>query len=228
MEQTGGAPQLEPIRVFLLDDHEIFRRGLRGMLTAEPDIAVVGEAATVAAALDQLPRLRPDVAVLDVRLRDGDGITVCREIRSTFPGTACLMVTSYHADQALFGAILAGAAGYVLKHARGQELVTAVRTVALGRPALDAHAVQRVMDRLRERMASVDPLSALAEQERNVLELIGAGLTNRQIAERMGLSEATVKNYVSALLTKLGMQRRSQAAAMAARLSHGDGQPGLA
>jgi DNA-binding NarL/FixJ family response regulator len=225
MDETGSAPQLERIRVFVLDDHEIFRRGLRGTLAAEPDIDVVGEAGTMAAALHQLPRLRPDVAVLDVRLQDGDGITVCREIRSTFPRTACLMVTSYHGDQALFSAILAGAAGYVHKQARAQELVTAVRTVALGQPVLDAHAVQRVMDRLRELMA--DPMSALAEQERNVLELIGVGLTNRQIAERMRLSEATVKNYVSALLTKLGMQRRSQAAAMAARLAHQDGQPGL-
>lgn len=223
MGESEGAARPGPIRVFLLDDHEIVRQGLRRLLAAEPDIEVVGEAGTVAAALAQLPVLSPDVAVLDVRLPDGDGIAVCREIRSTVPGISCLMVTSHGEDQALFGAILAGADGYVLKGACGQELVTAVRTVARGRPALDAHAAQRMMDRLRERMTAVDPLTALAEQERKVLDLIGEGLTNRLIAERLSLSENTVKNYVSSLLTKLGMQRRSQAAAMAARLAEGQG-----
>jgi two-component system response regulator DevR len=223
MGDSEGMARPRPVRVFLLDDHEIVRQGLRRLLAAEPDIEVVGEAGTVAAALAALPELSPDVAILDVRLPDGDGITVCREIRSTLPGTGCLMVTSHGEDQALFGAILAGAAGYVLKDACGEELVTAVRAVARGRPALDAHAAQRMMDRLRERMATVDPLTALAEQERKVLELIGEGLTNRQIAGRMSLSENTTKNYVSSLLTKLGMQRRSQAAAMVARLAEEHG-----
>jgi DNA-binding NarL/FixJ family response regulator len=165
--------------------------------------------------------LRPDVAVLDVRLPDGNGVSVCREIRSSLPETACLMLTSYGDDQALLGAIMAGAAGYVLKQTCGSDLVSAVRTVAGGGSMLDAHATQRVMARLRERMTGVDPLSALTEQEKRVLELIGEGLTNRQISERMVLSEKTAKNYVSSVLTKLGMQRRAQAAAFAARLADG-------
>ena len=219
---TGGAETgAEPSRitVFLLDDHEIVRRGVRDLLAAEPDIDVIGEAGTVASALHRMPALRPDVAVLDVRLPDGDGVSVCREIRSTLPGIACLMLTSYGDAQALLGAIMAGASGYVLKQTCGSDLVSAVRTVAAGGSTLDAHAAQRVMERLRERIASVDPLSALTKQEKRVLELIGEGLTNRQIAERMFLSEKTAKNYVSSLLTKLGMQRRAQAAAFVARLS---------
>jgi DNA-binding NarL/FixJ family response regulator len=221
MGESEGAARPGPIRVFLLDDHEIVRQGLRRLLAAEPDIEVVGEAGTVAAARAQLPVLSPDVAVLDVRLPDGDGIAVCREIRSTVPGISCLMVTSHGEDQALFGAILAGADGYVLKGACGQELVTAVRTVARGRPALDAHAAQRMMDRLRERMAAVDPLTALAGQERKVLELIGEGLTNRQIGTRLHLAEKTVKNNVTTLLRKLGFTRRTEAAAYAARTGRG-------
>src|SRR6266566_9919457 len=184
------------ISVFLLDDHEIVRRGVRDLLTAEPDIDVVGEAGTTAEALEKIPALHPDVAVRDVRLPDGDGVLVCRDIRSTLPETACLMLTSFGDDQALLGAIMAGAAGYVLKQTCGADLVNAVRTVAAGRSTLDAHATQRVMDRLRDRMAVVDPLSALTEQEKRVLELIGEGLTNRQIAERMFLAEKTIKNYV--------------------------------
>jgi len=211
------------ISVFLLDDHEIVRRGVRDLLTAEPDIDVVGEAGTMASALERMPALRPDVAVLDVRLPDGDGVSVCREIRSTLPATACLMLTSYGDDRALLGAIMAGAAGYVLKQTCGSDLVTAVRTVAAGQSTLDAHAAQRVMERLRERIASVDPLSALTDQEKKVLDLVGEGLTNRQIAERMFLAEKTAKNYVSSLLTKLGMQRRAQAAAFAARLAGNTG-----
>jgi DNA-binding NarL/FixJ family response regulator len=178
----------------------------------------------MASALDRLPALRPDVAVLDVRLPDGDGVSVCRELRSTLPGTACLMLTSYGDDHALLGAIMAGAAGYVLKQTCGADLVSAVRTVAAGQSTLDAHAAERVMETLRERIASVDPLSALTDQEKRVLDLIGEGLTNRQIAERMFLAEKTAKNYVSSLLTKLGMQRRSQAAAFAARLAEHDGE----
>src|ERR1035438_3918228 len=216
-QQVSDQPE-QPIRVFLLDDHEVVRRGVRDLLEAEPDIEVVGEAGTVSSALARIPALRPDVAVLDVRLPDGDGVSVCREIRSTLPETACLMLTSSRDDQALLGAIMAGAAGYVLKETCGSDLVSAVRTVAAGGSMLDAQSTHRVMERLRERMAGVDPLSALTDQEKRVLELIGEGLTNRQIAERMVLSEKTAKNYVSAVLTKLGMQRRAQAAAFAARL----------
>ncbi len=207
------------IRVFLLDDHEMIRRGLRDLLNAEADIDVVGEAGTMASALGRMAALRPDVAVLDVRLPDGDGVSVCREIRSSLPGTACLMLTGYGDDQALLGAIMAGAAGYVMKQASGTELVGAVRTVAAGQSTLDKHATERVMTRLRERVGSVDPLASLSAQEKRVLDLIGEGLTNRQIAERMFLSEKTAKNYVSSLLGKLGLQRRSQAAALVARLS---------
>lgn len=215
-ETSGEQPR---ISVFLLDDHEVVRRGLRDLLAAEPDIEVIGEAGTAVSALHRVAALRPDVAVLDVRLPDGDGVSVCREIRSTLPETACLMLTSYGDDQALLGAIMAGAAGYVLKQTCGADLVTAVRTVAAGGSTLDAPATQLVMERLRERAASVDPLSALTEQEKRVLELIGEGLTNRQIAVRMILSEKTAKNYVSSVLTKLGMQRRAQAAAYIARLA---------
>lgn len=205
------------ITVFLLDDHEVVRRGLRDLLAGEPDIDVIGEAGTVASALARMPALVPKVAVLDVRLPDGDGVSVCREIHSSLPGTACLMLTSYGDDQALFGAIMAGAAGYVLKQTAGSDLVSAVRTVASGGSMLDAGMVQRVIGRLREQPAA-DPLSVLSDQEKRVLELIGEGLTNRQIAERMFLAEKTVKNYVSSLLTKLGMHRRAQAAAFSARL----------
>src|SRR6266496_543392 len=164
-----NAEQQGRISVFLLDDHEVVRRGVRDLLTSEPDIEVVGEAGTAESALARVQVLRPDVAVLDVRLPDGDGISVCREIRSKLPETACLMLTSYGDDQALLGAIMAGAAGYVLKQTCGSDLVSAVRTVAAGRSTLDAHATQRVMDRLRDRMAAVDPLSALSDQEKRLL-----------------------------------------------------------
>jgi DNA-binding NarL/FixJ family response regulator len=212
----GGQGQ---ISVFLVDDHEVVRRGLAALLTAEADIDVIGEAGTMASALARMPALRPDVAVLDVRLPDGDGVEVCREIRSSLPGTACLILTSYGDDRALLGAITAGAAGYVLKQTCGEDLVSAVRTVAAGHSTLDPHATARVMQRLRDRVAAADPLSALSDQEKRVLELIGEGLTNRQIAERMFLAEKTAKNYVSAVLTKLGMQRRAQAAAFVTRLA---------
>jgi DNA-binding NarL/FixJ family response regulator len=205
------------ITVFLLDDHEIFRRGIRALLDSESDIDVVGEAATASAAMARMPALRPDVAVLDVRLPDGDGISVCREICSALPETACLMLTAYGDDEALLGAIMAGAAGYVSKQTCGTDLVSALRTVASGQSILDPHASRQIMARLRERTVGVDPVAALSEQEKRVLELIGEGLTNRQIAQRMFLAEKTVKNYVSSVLTKLGMQRRTQAAAFAAR-----------
>ncbi|HEY5985420.1 MAG TPA: response regulator transcription factor [Streptosporangiaceae bacterium] len=215
-QAKGGQPR---IRVFLLDDHEVVRRGLRDLLMAEADIDVVGEAGTMASALGRMAAVRPDVAVLDVRLPDGDGVSVCREIRSSLPDTACLMLTGYGDDQALLGAIMAGAAGYVMKQASGLELIGAVRTVAAGQSTLDKHAAERVMNRLRQRLGSADPLASLSSQEKRVLDLIGEGMTNKQIAERMFLSEKTAKNYVSSLLAKLGLQRRSQAAALSARLS---------
>jgi DNA-binding NarL/FixJ family response regulator len=205
------------IRVFLVDDHELFRRGVRALLESEPDIEVVGEAETASAAMARMGALRPDVALLDVRLPDGDGITVCREICSALPETACLMLTAYGDDEALLGAIMAGAAGYVSKRTCGTDLVSALRAVASGRSVLDPFASRLVMAQLRERAASSDPVAALSDQEKRVLDLIGEGLTNRQIAERMFLAEKTVKNYVSSLLTKLGMQRRAQAAAFAVR-----------
>ena len=208
-----------PIRVFLVDDHEVVRRGLRDLLESEADITVIGEAGTAESALNRISAVHPDVALLDVRLPDGDGVTLCRDVRSALPETACLMLTAYGDDEALLGAIMAGAAGYVMKQASGTDLVGAVRLVASGRSILDAHAAQRVMARLRERVAEVDPLSGLSAQEKRALDLIGEGLTNRQIAERMSLSEKTAKNYVSSLLAKLGLQRRTQAAALAARLA---------
>jgi DNA-binding NarL/FixJ family response regulator len=214
-ETARGSGQ---IGVFLLDDHEIVRKGVRDLLEAEPDIAVVGEAGTAESALARIPALRPNVAVLDVRLPDGDGVTVCREIRSRMPEVACLMLTSFGDDDALFDAIMAGAAGYVLKQIRGTDLVGAVRTVASGQSLLDPQAASRVMARMRDRARRNDPLAGLTEQERRILELIGEGLTNRQIGERMFLAEKTVKNYVSALFAKLGMERRTQAAAYAARV----------
>ncbi len=205
------------ISVFLLDDHEIVRMGVRELLEAQSDIMVVGEAGTAASALARIPALRPDVAILDVRLPDGDGVTVCRQIRSAMPGVACLMLTSYADDQALIDAILAGAAGYVLKEIRGTDLVGAVRTVASGQSMLDPAAAATLMARLRDEATRSDPLAGLTGQERKILELIGEGLTNRQIGERMFLAEKTVKNYVSGLFAKLGMERRAQAAAYAAR-----------
>jgi DNA-binding NarL/FixJ family response regulator len=216
------------VGVFLLDDHEIVRRGVRELLEAEPDITVVGEAATAQAALARIPALRPDVAVLDVRLPDGDGVTICRELRSRMPATAFLMLTSFGDDEALFNAIMAGAAGYVLKQIRGTDLIGAVRAVAAGQSMLDREAVGRVMARMREQ-AAADPLAELTDQERRILELIGQGLTNRQIGEQLHLAEKTVKNYISVLFAKLGMQRRTQAAAYAARFfSEDDSAPGTA
>ncbi len=212
-----GAEQTK-IRVFLLDDHEIVRRGVRDLLESEPGIVVIGEAGTAASALARIPALRPDVAVLDVRLPDGDGVTVCREIRSRMPEVACLMLTSFSDDEALFESIMAGAAGYVLKQIRETDLVGAVRTVASGQSILDPRAASQVMERLRSHTQHPDPLAGLSGQERRILELIGEGLTNRQIGERMFLAEKTVKNYVSSVFAKLGMQRRTQAAAYAARL----------
>ncbi|MFF4832454.1 response regulator [Streptomyces sp. NPDC001315] len=208
------------IRVFLLDDHEVVRRGVHEMLSVEDDIEVVGEAGTAAEALARIPAIRPDVAVLDVRLPDGSGVEVCREIRSRDDSVACLMLTSFADDEALFDAIMAGASGYVLKAIRGNELLTAVRDVAAGKSLLDPVVTASVLKRLRkgDEAKDDDRLARLTEQERRILDLIGEGLTNRQIGERLHLAEKTIKNYVSSLLSKLGMQRRSQAAAYVARM----------
>jgi two-component system, NarL family, response regulator DevR len=215
---------LVAIRVFLLDDHELVRRGVRDLLSAEEDITVVGEAETADEALERIPATRPDVAVLDVRLREESGkrggIEVCREVRSAHPEVACVMLTSYADDEALFAAILAGAAGYVLKDIRGGDLVNAIRRVGRGESLLDPAVTTRVLDRLRRpQTAAADPLAALTPQERRILDLIAEGKTNRQIGEAMYLAEKTVKNYVSNLLAKLGMARRSEAAAYAATLA---------
>jgi DNA-binding NarL/FixJ family response regulator len=210
------------IRVFLLDDHELVRRGVRDLLWAEEGISVVGEAATAAEALERIPATQPNVAVLDVRLgdeaADRGGIEVCREIRSAHPDVACVMLTSFADDEALFASIMAGAAGYVLKQIRGSDLVDAVRRVARGESLLDPAVTARVLERLRNPQPEVDPLADLSPQERKILDHIAEGMTNRQIGEAMFLAEKTVKNYVSNLLTKLGMARRSEAAAYAARL----------
>ncbi|WMX46144.1 response regulator [Streptomyces roseicoloratus] len=207
------------IRVFLLDDHEVVRRGVHELLSVEADIEVVGEAGTAADALVRIPATRPDVAVLDVRLPDGSGVEVCREVRSQDDSVKCLMLTSYADDEALFDAIMAGASGYVLKAIRGNELLNAVRDVAAGRSLLDPVATARVLERLRDgNGAKDDRLAGLTEQERRILDLIGEGLTNRAIGERLHLAEKTIKNYVSSLLSKLGMERRSQAAAYVARM----------
>jgi DNA-binding NarL/FixJ family response regulator len=208
------------ISVFLLDDHEIVRRGIAQLLTAEDDIEVVGEAGTAAQALARMPALRPDVAILDVRLPDGDGVTVCRDVRSAItPPPACLMLTSYSDDEALFGAIMAGASGYLLKQVAGTDLVGAVRTLAAGGSLLDPKATQVVLERLRKGAEPEDPrFASLSPQEKRILELIADGLTNRQIGAEMYLAEKTVKNYVSSLLHKLGMARRTEAAVYATEI----------
>jgi DNA-binding NarL/FixJ family response regulator len=208
----------DPIRVFLLDDHEVVRRGVHDLLDDEPDITVVGEAATVEQALVRVPALRPDVAVLDVRLPDGDGVTVCRELRSTMPDLACLMLTSFDDEEALLDSIMAGASGYVLKQIQGSDLVSAVRTVARGQSLLDPSATARLMARLRggeQQEKEPDALPGLTDREREILALIGEGLTNRQIGQRLYLAEKTVKNHISRLLAKLGVERRIQAAVIA-------------
>jgi DNA-binding NarL/FixJ family response regulator len=211
-----------PIRVFLLDDHEVVRRGLTDLLDSEPDISVVGDANSAEHALVRGPALRPDVAVLDVRLPDGDGISVCRELRSRMPELACLMLTSFDDEEALLDAIMAGAAGYVLKQIKGSDLVSAVRTVASGQSMLDPTTTARLMRSLRadldEGPALAPELAGLSPRERDILALIGDGLTNREIGKKLYLSEKTVKNHISRLLAKLGVQRRVQAAVMASHL----------
>ena len=209
------------IRVFLVDDHELVRRGIHDLLYTESDVVVVGDAATAEEALEKIPRTHPDVAVLDVRLGEDQptGVEVCREVRSRHPEVACLMLTSYSDDEALFASILAGASGYVLKQISGSDLVGAIRRVAAGENLLDPAVTARVLDRLRSPAPADDPLSELSPRERKVLDLIAEGRTNRQIANELYLAEKTVKNYVSNLLAKLGMHRRAEAAAYAARLA---------
>jgi DNA-binding NarL/FixJ family response regulator len=206
-----------PITVFLLDDHEIVRRGIAQLLETEDDVQIVGESGTAAQACARIAALRPDVAILDVRLPDGDGVSVCRDIRSSVvPPPACLMLTSFSDDEALFGAIMAGAAGYLLKQITGTDLIGAVRTVAAGGSLLDPGATAVVLDRLRRGGQPDDPrFAALSPQERRILELIADGLTNRQIGAELFLAEKTVKNYVSSLLHKLGFSRRTEAAVYA-------------
>jgi two-component system response regulator DevR len=207
------------IRVFLLDDHEVVRSGLEHLLTSAGDIEVVGSVGSVASALARIPALKPDVAVLDARLQDGSGIDVCREIRSSRPETRAIILTSFDDDEALFAAIMAGAAGYVLKQVSGQDLVSAVRTVAAGGSLLDPSLISRVMDRIREgEPDEPEELRRLTPQERRILELVAEGLTNREIGERLFLAEKTVKNYMSSVLAKLGFERRTQAAVFATRM----------
>jgi DNA-binding NarL/FixJ family response regulator len=217
-ESTTDTGQNRKVRVYLLDDHEIVRRGLRELLENDGRIEVVGESGLAEEATRRIPALRPDVAVLDGRLPDGSGIDVCRDVRSVDPSIACLILTSYDDDEALFHAIMAGAAGYVLKQIRGNELVDAILRVAQGQSLLDPQVTARVLERLRGSHEEDSALSGLTEQERRVLMHIADGLTNRQIGKEMFLAEKTVKNYVSSILAKLGMERRTQAAVFASKL----------
>ncbi len=212
-----NGPVTVPISVFLLDDHEIVRRGVRDLLEAEGDITVIGEASTEAEAVARVHALDPDVAVLDVRLQDGNGIEACRGIRALHPRTACLILTSFSDDEALFQAIMAGAAGYVLKQIRSSELIDAVRRVASGQSLLDPVVTARVLERLRAGPEQDPRIARLSTQELHVLELLAEGLTNRQIGQRLFLAEKTVKNYVTSVLSKMGMARRTEAAVYAAR-----------
>ncbi len=214
------------VRVFLVDDHELVRRGLIDLLGADPELDVVGEAGSVAEATSRIPAANPDVAVLDVRLPDGNGIELCRDLLSRLPELRCLILTSYTSDEAMLDAILAGASGYVVKDIKGMELARAVKDVGAGRSLLDNRAAAALMSKLRDATVQQDPLSGLTEQERALLSLLSEGLTNKQIADRMFLAEKTVKNYVSRLLAKLGMERRTQAAVFATELkrSRGDGR----
>ncbi|BBX18465.1 DNA-binding response regulator [Mycolicibacterium duvalii] len=206
------------VRVFVVDDHEVVRRGLIELLGSDPELDVVGEAGSVAEALARIPAVTPDVAVLDVRLPDGNGIELCRDLLSRLPELRCLMLTSFTSDEAMLDAVLAGASGYVVKDIKGMELARAIKEVGAGRSLLDNRAAAALMSKLRS-AADADPLSGLSNQERVLLHLLGEGLTNKQIADRMFLAEKTVKNYVSRLLAKLGMERRTQAAAYVSRLS---------
>ncbi len=206
------------VKVFLVDDHEVVRRGLIDLLSSDPELDVIGEAGSVAEALARIPALEPDVAVLDVRLPDGNGIELCRDLLSRLPDLRCLMLTSFTSDEAMLDAILAGASGYVVKDIKGMELASAINEVGSGRSLLDNRAAAALMAKLRGEGEDTDPLSGLTGQERILLNLLGEGLTNKQIATQMFLAEKTVKNYVSRLLAKLGMERRTQAAVFVSKL----------
>lgn len=206
------------VKVFLVDDHEVVRRGLIDLLSSDPELDVIGEAGSVAEALARIPALEPDVAVLDVRLPDGNGIELCRDLLSRLPDLRCLMLTSFTSDEAMLDAILAGASGYVVKDIKGMELASAIKEVGSGRSLLDSRAAAALMAKLRGEGEDTDPLSGLTDQERILLNLLGEGLTNKQIATQMFLAEKTVKNYVSRLLAKLGMERRTQAAVFVSKL----------
>ncbi|MDI6909130.1 response regulator transcription factor [Nocardioides sp.] len=208
----------EKIRVYLLDDHEVVRQGLRALLESSGDIEVVGESGSAVDASNRIPALRPDVAVLDARLPDGSGIEVCRTVRAVDPTISALILTSYDDDEALFAAIMAGAAGYVLKEIKGSDLVSAIRQVAAGNSLIDPTLTARVLERVRHPPTTAPELAELTEQELKLLGYIAEGLTNRQIGERMYLAEKTVKNYVSSILAKLGLERRTQAAVLASKL----------
>jgi two-component system, NarL family, response regulator DevR len=216
--ELTDAERPDVIRVFLLDDHELIRRGIGELLQTVPDIVVVGEAGTAAEALARIPAAKPHVALLDGRLPDGSGIDVCREIRSREPDIRCVILTSYDDNDALFSAVMAGAAGYLLKEIKGNSLIDAVRQVASGKSLLDPSVTERLLTRLREGEPQDPRLASLTDREREILNLIADGLTNRQIAERLFLAEKTVKNYVSGLLAKLGMERRTQAAVYGAEV----------
>lgn len=215
---AAGVNTPVPIRVFILDDHELVRRGLCDLVGSAPDIEVVGEAATAADALHRIPAAKPDVALLDGRLPDGSGIDVCRDVRSGQPDVRCIILTSYDDDEALFAAVMAGAAGYLLKEIGGASLVDAIRQVAAGRSLMDPAVTSRLLDRLRNPVEPDPVVASLTAREREILDMITDGYTNRQIGEHLYLAEKTVKNYVSVLFTKLGMERRTQAAVFGARL----------
>ncbi|OBF93817.1 DNA-binding response regulator [Mycobacterium sp. 852002-51163_SCH5372311] len=216
------------VKVFLVDDHEVVRRGLADLLASDPDLEVVGDAGSVSQAMARIPAAQPDVAVLDVRLPDGNGIELCRDLLSELPELRCLMLTSFTSDEAMLEAILAGASGYVVKDIRGMELAQAIKDVGAGKSLLDNRAAAALMANLRGAAAHKDPLAGLTERERTLLELLSEGLTNRQIAARMFLAEKTVKNYVSRVLAKLGMERRTQAAVFASKLDRRSAPPSTA
>ena len=215
----------EKIRVYLLDDHDVVRQGLRFLLEQHDDLEVVGESGSAVEATARIPALRPDVAVLDARLPDGSGIEVCRAVRAVDDSVRALILTSYDDDEALFAAIMAGASGYVLKEIRSSDLVTAVRHVAEGRSLIDPSLTAKVLERVRSGPTTAPELADLTEQELKLLGFIAEGLTNRQIGEQMFLAEKTVKNYVSSILAKLGLERRTQAAVLASRLLGKEGPP---
>ena len=222
---TGQQEGLAMVKVFLVDDHEVVRRGLADLLASDPELEVIGDAGSVSEAMVRIPAVKPDVAVLDVRLPDGNGIELCRDLLSELPELRCLMLTSFTSDEAMLEAILAGASGYVVKDIRGMELAQAIKDVGAGKSLLDNRAAAALMAKLRGSAEHQDPLSGLTERERTLLGLLGEGLTNRQIAARMFLAEKTVKNYVSRLLAKLGMERRTQAAVFASKLDQPPASP---